>query len=107
MSTSSFSRWVVLGNVLLVNVLVVGIAWNYVIMFVPEVIADFGIELADWGTLWSGIPLGVLLFSIPAGAAGDRFGVRTALGGGLLLAGGALLLRAVAVDTFSMFLSMA
>lgn len=104
---SSRRRWWVLTNVLLVNVLVTGVAWNYVIMFVPEIVDDLGLEIADWGTLWSGIPLGVLLFSIPAGAAGDRFGVRSSLGGGLLLAGGALLLRAGATGTVPMFLSMA
>jgi len=78
-----------------------------VIMFVPDIIADLGLELADWGTIWAGIPLGVLLCSIPAGAAGDRFGVRAALFAGLLLAGLSLLLRANAGGTETMFLSMA
>ncbi len=80
MEDRSATRWWILSNVVLVNVLVTGIAWNYVIMFVPEVTSDLGLEIADWGALWSGIPLGVMLFSMPAGALGDRYGVRAALG---------------------------
>ena len=37
-------------------------------MVVPEVQAALGLELADWGLLWSGIALGVLACSIPAAA---------------------------------------
>ena len=79
-------RWWVLANVVLVNVIVIGIAWNYLIMFVPALIRDLGLEISDWGTLWAGIALGVLVFSFPAGVAGDRVGARASLTAGLVLA---------------------
>ncbi len=107
MSQPTRTRWWVLANVVLVNVVVTGIAWNYVIMFVPEVTADLGLELTTWGALWSGIPLGVLLFSLPAGALGDRFGVRIALAAGLVVAAASLALRANAGGVVTMFCSMA
>ena len=52
----SVNRWWVLANVVLVNVVVTGIAWNYLIMFVPDVTGDLGLQLSSWGALWSGIP---------------------------------------------------
>jgi NNP family nitrate/nitrite transporter-like MFS transporter len=107
MSQLTRTRWWVLANVVLVNVVVTGIAWNYVIMFVPEVTADLGLELTTWGALWSAIPLGVLLFSLPAGALGDRFGVRIALSAGLVVAAASLALRANAGGVVTMFCSMA
>jgi NNP family nitrate/nitrite transporter-like MFS transporter len=88
------------------NVLVTGGAWNYVIMVVPQLTADLGLERADFLTLWSGISLGALLASIPAGALGDRFGVRRVIGAGLAIAGGALLLRSTVGGFASMFLAM-
>jgi MFS family permease len=104
--TKAPSRWWVLANVVLVNVVVTGIAWNYVIMFVPEVMADVGLALSSWGAMWAGIPLGVLLFSMPAGAFGDRVGVRAALGSGLLLAGATLAARAGVSGAIGLFTSM-
>ena len=101
------NRWWVLANVVLVNVIVTGIAWNYLIMFVPDVIGDLGVPLSSWGTLWSAIPLGVLLFSAPAGAFGDRFGVRAAMATGLLVAGVSLATRVGADGLVTLFLSMA
>jgi nitrate/nitrite transporter NarK len=98
-------RWWVLANVVLVNVVVTGVSWNYVIMLAPQVTADLRGSLG-WGTLWSGIALGVMLFSVPAGAIGDRLGIRRALGGGLVLAGASLLLRALAADSVLMLLTM-
>jgi len=82
------------------------VAWNYLIMFVPQVMADLGLELASWGALWAGIPLGVLLFSLPAGALGDRLGVRLSFAAGLLLAGAALASRALVSGPVAMFASM-
>ncbi len=106
MDAKAPTRWWVLVNVVLVNVIVTGMAWNYLIMFVPDVVEDLGIAVSSWGALWAGIPLGVLLFSLPAGAAGDRFGVRAALGTGLLLAAAALAARMLVDGPVSMFLSM-
>ena len=95
-----------LACVVAVNVLVTGAAWNYVVIVVPQILADLELELDAWGTLWSGIPLGVLVFSIPAGALGDRLGVRRTLGAGLVLAGVSLLLRANATSFAAMFAAM-
>ena len=95
-----------LACVVAVNVLVTGVAWNYVVMLVPQILADLELELDAWGTLWSGIPLGVLVFSIPAGVLGDRLGVRRTLGAGLVLAGVSLLLRANATGFAAMFAAM-
>lgn len=100
------TRWWVLANVVVINVLVTGGAWNYVIMVVPQVVADLGLEIGDWGTLWSGIALGILLASIPAGALGDRFGVRFVMGGGLVLTAAVLWLRSVATDWTSLYLAL-
>ena len=100
------NRWWVLANVVLVNIVVTGIAWNYLIMFVPDVTGDLGVQLSSWGWLWAGIPLGVLLFSAPAGAFGDRFGVRTALAAGLAVAALSLGARAGAGGLVTMFLAM-
>ena len=102
----SVNRWWVLANVVLVNVVVTGIAWNYLIMFVPDVIGDLGLQLSSWGALWSGIPLGVLLFSVPAGAFGDRFGVRSALAVGLTVAALSVGARVGVEGLVTMFLSM-
>ena len=40
-------RWGVLANVVLVSVLVPGIAWNYIIMVVPEVLGDLGLQIGQ------------------------------------------------------------
>src|SRR5262249_31274889 len=61
-------RWWILVVATLANVIVPGIGWNYVIMVVPQLLADLRLEVAMWGILWSAISLGVLLFSVPAGA---------------------------------------
>jgi len=61
-------RWWVLANVVLVYVLIPGIAWNYIIMVVPNLLGDLGLEIGQWGILWAGISLGVLISSVPAGA---------------------------------------
>jgi len=103
---SSRRRWWVLLHIVTLNILVTGIGWNYVIMVVEPLVEDLGIEIAVWGTLWSAISLGVVLFSIPAGALGDRIGARRALGIGAALAGASLLLRARALEVVPMFLAM-
>jgi predicted MFS family arabinose efflux permease len=99
-------RWWILVAATLANVVVAGIGWNYVIMVVPQVLTDLRLDVATWGILWSAISLGVLVFSIPAGALADRFGVRRVVGLGILLAGASLLLRAAAVGFVSLFVAM-
>jgi len=100
------SRWWILGNAFLVYFVAGGFVWVYIAMVAPEVQTDLGLELADWGMLWSGIALGVLALSIPAGAVGDRFGTRRTVAGGLVLCGAALLLRATAGGFSTMWFSM-
>jgi NNP family nitrate/nitrite transporter-like MFS transporter len=106
MAEAAPTRWWLLANVVLVNVVVTGIGWNYLIMFVPEVTRDLGLALSSWGALWSGIPLGVLLFSLPAGSLADRHGVRASLAAGLVAAAAALALRVVATGLPGMLVSM-
>jgi NNP family nitrate/nitrite transporter-like MFS transporter len=99
-------RWWVLANVVLVYILVPGIAWNYIIMVVPDFLGDLGLEMEQWGVLWAGISLGVLVSSIPAGALGDRFGARRGVGWGIALIGLSLLLRATATGFLTVVFTM-
>jgi NNP family nitrate/nitrite transporter-like MFS transporter len=99
-------RWWVLANVILVNLLVPGIAWNYIIMAVPDLLGDLGLAIGQWGILWAGISLGVFAFSIPAGALADRFGARRGVGCGAALIGLSLLWRATATGFLSAFFTM-
>jgi len=99
-------RWWVLANVVLVSVLVPGIAWNYIIMVVPDVLGDLGLQIGQWGVLWAGISLGVLVSSIPAGALGDHFGARHSVGWGTALIGLSLLLRATATGFVTVLFAM-
>ena len=46
MSSNAASRYWVLGNIVLVNVVVTGAAWNYVVMFVPDVVAPAEIPVS-------------------------------------------------------------
>jgi NNP family nitrate/nitrite transporter-like MFS transporter len=88
-------RWLVLGNVVAMNFVVTGMAWTYVVVIVTPILDDLGLGLRDWGTLWSGLSLGALLGALPAGALGDRFGVRGVVTLGALAMAAALALRAV------------
>jgi NNP family nitrate/nitrite transporter-like MFS transporter len=99
-------RWWVLASVVVTNFLIPGVSWNYVIMVVPQILGDLGLEIGDWGALWAAVSLGVLLFSVPAGALGDRFGVRRVVGFGQALVAASLFLRAAAGGFGSMLLCM-
>ena len=91
----STQRWLVLGNVVAMNFVVTGMAWSYVVVIVAPIVEDLGLGLRDWGTLWSGLSLGALLGALPAGALGDRYGVRKVVTLGALAMAGTLALRAV------------
>lgn len=88
-------RWIVLGNVVAMNFFVTGMAWTYVVVIVTPILDDLGLGLRDWGTLWSGLSLGALLGALPAGALGDRFGVRRVVAFGALAMAASLALRAL------------
>src|SRR5262245_39886743 len=89
-------RWGVLANVVAMNVFATGMAWTYVVVIVPPILADLGLGLRDWGTLWSGLSMGALLGALPAGGLGDRFGVRRVVAVGALVMAASLGLRGVA-----------
>jgi MFS family permease len=99
-------RWWVLANVVLVYILVPGIAWNYIIVAVPDVLGDLSLQIGQWGVLWAGISLGVLVSSIPAGALGDHFGARHGVGWGTALISISLLLRATAAGFLTVLFAM-
>jgi NNP family nitrate/nitrite transporter-like MFS transporter len=88
-------RWIVLGNVVAMNFFVTGMAWTYVVVIVTPILDDLGLGLRDWGTLWSGLSLGALLGALPAGALGDRFGVRRVVAFGAVAMAASLALRAL------------
>jgi MFS family permease len=96
-------RWWVLLNTFLVFTIAFGMGWTYIVMVASEVIKDLNLTLVDWGTLWSAVSLGALVFAIIGGALGDRFGVRPIAGLGVVLMGSFLLLRATATDFTSMY----
>jgi len=100
------ARWTVLGNVVAMNFVATGMAWTYVVVLVAPILADLQVELRDWGTLWSGVSMGALLASIPAGAFGDRFGVRRVVAFGALAMAAALGLRAVSSSLPAMLAAM-
>ncbi len=89
-------RWWVLVNAVAMNFFATGMAWTYVVVLVAPILDDLALELRDWGTLWSDISMGALLASIPAGALGDRFGVRRVVALGALAMAAALALGALA-----------
>jgi len=92
---ASAARWGVLANVVAMNVFATGMAWTYVVVIVPPILADLGLGLRDWGTLWSALSMGALLGALPAGGLGDRFGVRRVVALGALVMAASLGLRAV------------
>lgn len=96
-------RWWVLLNTFLVFTIAFGMGWTYIVMVAAEVIKDLKLTLIDWGTLWSAVSLGALVFAIIGGALGDRFGVRPIAGLGIVLMGSLLILRATATDFATMY----
>jgi NNP family nitrate/nitrite transporter-like MFS transporter len=76
------------------NFFVTGMAWIYVVVLVEPILRDLGLEMRDWSRLWSGLSIGALLGALPAGALGDRFGVRGVVAAGALAMAATLGLRA-------------
>ena len=99
-------RWWVLANAFVIQFIVTGLSWNYVIMLVPEILADLSLDLESWGLLWGSMSLGVCLVAILAGALADRYGVRLIVGAGLLLGAGSLLVRTELTGLWDMFATL-
>ena len=57
-------RWWVLLNTFLTFTIAFGMGWTYIVMVASEVIKDLGLTIVAWGTLWSAVSLGALLFAI-------------------------------------------
>ena len=99
-------RWWVLTNAFFIFVTAFGMGWTYIVMLVPQVLQDIGLQMADWGSLWSAISLGTVLFAIVGGVLGDRFGIRLAVGLGTIFMGVFLLLRGTAESFGVLYLWM-
>src|SRR6266436_4315776 len=76
-------RWWVLVNTFLIFTVAFGMGWTYIVMLVSQVLQDLGLELTNWGALWSAISFGTMLSAIVGGALGDRFGIRLSVGLGV------------------------
>jgi MFS family permease len=83
-------RWWVLVNTFLIFTIAFGMGWTYIVMLVSPILQELGLNLADWGTLWSAISFGTVLFAIIGGVLGDRFGIRLTVGLGVFFMGGFL-----------------
>jgi MFS transporter, ACS family, hexuronate transporter len=89
-------RWWVLINTFLIFAVAFGMGWTYIVMLVPSILQELGLNIADWGTLWSAISFGTVLFAIIGGVLGDRFGTRVTVGLGVFFMGGFLAVRGTA-----------
>lgn len=98
--------WAVLASAIVVNVVVAGLSFGYLRLFVSELMSDLGLTLGQWGILGAGTSFGTLVSQIPGGVLGDRFGVRRVVTAGLVLKGMALLLLSTAGGFSSMLFSM-
>lgn len=99
-------RWWVLANAFLIFVMAFGMGWTYIVMVVQQVLHDLGLQMSDWGSLWSAISLGTVLFAIVGGVLGDRFGIRLSVGFGTIFMGVFLLLRGTATDFGALYIWM-
>ena len=99
-------RWWVLANAFSIFVTAFGMGWTYIVMLVTQVLQDLGLQMSDWGSLWSAISLGTVLFAIIGGVLGDRFGIRLSVGLGTIFMGIFLLLRGTATSFGSLYLWM-
>lgn len=99
-------RWWVLVNTFLIFTVAFGMGWTYIVMVVSSVLKDLGLGIADWGSLWSAISFGTVLFAVIGGALGDRFGIRLTVGLGVFFMGAFLALRGTASSFATLYASM-
>jgi len=96
----------VLVNTFLIFAIAFGMGWTYIVMLVPPILQELGLNIADWGTLWSAISFGTVLFAIIGGVLGDRFGIRLTVGLGVFCMGGFLVLRGTASSFATLYVWM-
>jgi nitrate/nitrite transporter NarK len=99
-------RWWVLINTFLIFAVAFGMGWTYIVMLVPSILQELGLNIADWGTLWSAISFGTVLFAIIGGVLGDRFGTRVTVGLGVFFMGGFLAVRGTASSFATLYVWM-
>lgn len=99
-------RWWVLVNTFLIFAIAFGMGWTYIVMLVPPILQELGLNIADWGTLWSAISFGTVLFALIGGVLGDRFGIRLTVGLGVFCMGGFLVLRGTASSFATLYVWM-
>lgn len=99
-------RWWVLINTFLIFAVAFGMGWTYIVMLVPAILQELSLTIADWGTLWSAISFGTVLFAIIGGVLGDRFGIRLTVGLGVFCMGGVLTLRGTASSFATLYVWM-
>lgn len=105
-SKRNATRWLVLANSALIFVVAVGYGQMHAATEANDILAELQLSLADWGALWSAISFGALVTSVVGGVLGDRFGARRVICAGLLVMGGALVLRGTATDFAQLYLWM-
>ena len=89
-----------------IHIAAVGIPYNAMPVLFSNVTRELQLSLAQIGTIWGALALGVALFSIPGGLLGDRFGFRNVIGIGCIVIALMNGLRGVCNDPVSLTVFM-
>lgn len=99
-------RWVMLAGLWLAYA-----SWGLIIGGIPPLVVylseDLNLSRLSMGSVMGAWPLVYIAFAIPAGALIDRFGLRISISLGILLIALSGLLRALAVNYITLFISVA
>jgi predicted MFS family arabinose efflux permease len=98
----SSRRWLILASTV-VSFFAVGVTFFAVPPLIPELVTRFGLSHLAIGVLMGAISVPAVLFSIPVGAAVDRWPARAAGNVALSLMGFGALIFALAPDYFALF----
>ncbi len=79
------NKWFILAIITLVHLLVIGVIWTVLPVLFSSIAEDLGLSLTQIGVIWSMLPVGFVLFALPGGSLGDRFGFRKVIGIGCFL----------------------
>jgi len=96
-------KWWVLSMVASTTFFTMGLSWMCMPVLFREISEKTGWAMPDMIASWGMIPLAVMLFNLPAGLVGDRFGFRWVGGTGIVLCGVLGSLRGLA-GTYPQFL---